>query len=165
MAPTKSRVTTDGSAFRIHISIPTPSITDAMPALHKLVDSMEELCRITLDCGTVDLTIKCKQHNCLQNNCSTIFNKVLKNRRSNNRRPKTKSRCRHVVVPFSPMNARGPDNSKGAKCIQAATQSEALAHSSNLNVGFLGSRASETICTSASVAANEMRTCEDPLDE
>ena len=63
------------------------------------------------------------------------------------------------------MNASGPDNPKGAKCIQAATQNEALAHSSNLNVGFLGSRASETIYTSASVAANEMRTCEDPLDE
>lgn len=30
---------------------------------------------------------------------------------------------------------------------------------------FLGSRTSETGCTSASLAANEMRTCEDPIDE
>lgn len=154
-------------ALKIRLSIPAPNTADIIPALHKFIDSVDELYRCTLDCRAVDLTIKCSNHSHLQEYHGTTLSTVLKKRKISTRKRKTRPRRKHAVAPapFSPTDTNGHDDLKSIGFTKDTGQTGALAHSSNLNVGFLGSRASETVCTSASTAANEMRTCDDPLDE
>lgn len=164
MALRKPQVTMGNNVLKIHLSVPIQNTADTISTLHRFIDSVEDLCYKS-DYGTIALTIKCKPRTCPQSNCCMIFNKIPRNRQVNSRNRKLKSHRRYVAPPFSPMNGSRPDCPKDTKSVKATTQNEALAHSSNLNAGFLGSRTSETGCTSASLAANEMRTCEDPIDE
>ncbi|EFO65193.1 Hypothetical protein GLP15_1601 [Giardia lamblia P15] len=161
----RSQATTCNNVLKIHLSIPIQDIANTMSILHRFIDNAEDLCRNKSDYGAIELTIKCKQRTCPQSSCCTIFNKIPRNRKVTRPYRKSRPHSRYVAAPFSPMNSSRPDCLKDVKSVKPITQNEALAHSSNLNAGFLGSRASETGCTSASIAANEMRTYEDPIDE
>lgn len=155
----------NNSSLTIHLSVPCLNTTDTIWTLHKFIDSVDDLYKHMLNCKTIKLKIKYSQDNCLQSNYGMTFNKILRKRKISKQRRKKGQHHKHTVDPFSPLDATKPNDLKDIKFTKETSQNGALAHSSNLNVGFLGSRASETACTSASTAANEMRTHEDQFDE